>query len=83
MYRSSETNRGNLECYLKNTIRVPDDTKEIYFRPQSIHIYTYHSLDGNEWIDTGIKLDAKVLSDDYVNQTYGGFFTGAFVEWLI
>ncbi|MDU5150149.1 glycoside hydrolase family 43 protein [uncultured Anaerococcus sp.] len=76
-----ETNRGNLECYLKNTIQVPDDTKEIYFRTTvDTQFYTYqYSLDGNEWIDTGIKLDAKVLSDDYVNQTYGGFFTGAFV----
>ena len=26
-----------------------------------------------------VKLDAKILSDDYVNQRYGGFFTGAFV----
>ena len=26
-----------------------------------------------------MKLDAKILSDDYVNQRYGGFFTGAFV----
>lgn len=26
-----------------------------------------------------MKLDAKVLSDDYIVQRYGGFFTGAFV----
>ena len=26
-----------------------------------------------------VKLDAAILSDDYVLQSYGGFFTGAFV----
>ncbi len=26
-----------------------------------------------------LKLDAMILSDDYVNSHYGGFFTGAFV----
>ena len=26
-----------------------------------------------------VQLDAAVLSDDYVLQSYGGFFTGAFV----
>jgi xylan 1,4-beta-xylosidase len=42
--------------------------------------YTYeYSFDGLEWHPTGVELDAKILSDDYVNQTYGGFFTGAFV----
>lgn len=37
------------------------------------------SFDGEHWHGLGVELDAKVLSDDYVNQRYGGFFTGAFV----
>ena len=42
--------------------------------------YTYeYSFDGVTWQGTGVELDAKVLSDDYVLQTYGGFFTGAYV----
>lgn len=32
-----------------------------------------------DWSIIDVKLDAAVLSDDYVLQTYGGFFTGAFV----
>lgn len=43
--------------------------------------YTYdYSLDGGaSWNETGIWLDAKLLSDDYVMGKYWGFFTGAFV----
>ena len=32
-----------------------------------------------KWLEIPILLDAAILSDDYVLQTYGGFFTGAFV----
>ena len=42
--------------------------------------YAYeYSFDGETWTELPVRLDARILSDDYVNQTYGGFFTGAFV----
>ena len=31
----------------------------------------------------GLKLDAKILSDDYIVRQYGGFFTGAFVGMAV
>lgn len=76
-----ETDKGNLNCYLKNTIPLPKDVTEIYFMTEvDKEYYTYrYSLDGKDWKETGIKLDSKILSDDYVNLTHGGFFTGAFV----
>lgn len=36
-------------------------------------------IDGEHFTEIPVRLDAKILSDDYVNQRYGGFFTGAFV----
>lgn len=42
--------------------------------------YSYeYSFDGTSWVNLGVKLDAKILSDDYILRRYGGFFTGAFV----
>lgn len=37
------------------------------------------SFDGKNYTEIPGTLDAAVLSDDYVLQSYGGFFTGAFV----
>ena len=45
---------------------------------KSFYQYAY-SFNGVNWSVIDVKLDAAVLSDDYVLQTYGGFFTGAFV----
>ena len=36
-------------------------------------------LMGITFVEIPVKLDSAVLSDDYVLQSYGGFFTGAFV----
>ncbi len=44
--------------------------------PHGILFYEY-SFDGERFTEIPVKLDAKILSDDYVNQRYGGFFTGA------
>ena len=76
-----ETDRGQLKSYFKKVLDLPENSNEIYLKTVvDTQYYGYeYSLDGNNWIDTGVKLDAKILSDDYVNQTYGGFFTGAYV----
>lgn len=78
----TENNRGNFTSYLKDqAIKVPEDVTDVYFRVNvQTQQYTYsYSFDGKEWLEIPILLDAAILSDDYVLQTYGGFFTGAFV----
>ncbi|KSV56329.1 beta-xylosidase [Pediococcus acidilactici] len=78
----AENNRGNYTSYLKDhAVKVPDDVDEAWLRTQvekQTYYYEY-SFDGQEWHRIPVELDAAVLSDDYVLQTYGGFFTGAFV----
>lgn len=62
-------------------VAVPDDVETVWLRTcVRTQTYSYeYSFDGEQWTDLGVQLDAKILSDDYVNQRYGGFFTGAFV----
>lgn len=78
----AENNRGNYTSYLKDhAVKVPDDVDEVWLRTQvekQTYYYEY-SFDGQEWHRIPVELHAAVLSDDYVLQTYGGFFTGAFV----
>ncbi|WP_424765356.1 glycoside hydrolase family 43 protein [Necropsobacter rosorum] len=58
---------GQYTSYLKeNAIIIPENTYE-------------YSFDGKQWQEIPVKLDAAILSDDYVLRSYGGFFTGAFV----
>ncbi len=77
-----ESNCGNYVSMLKdNAIAIPADIEKVWLRTKvrtSCYSYEY-SFDGKKWIEIPIELDAKVLSDDYVLQTYEGFFTGAFV----
>lgn len=78
----AENNRGNYTSYLRdNAIAIPADVEWVYFKTEvRTSSYTYlYSFDGENWLETGVNLDAAVLSDDYVLQSYGGFFTGAFV----
>ena len=78
----TENNQGVFKSYLKEAaISVPEEIKYVYFKTiVSTSTYSYaYSFDGESWIDIPVQLDAKVLSDDYVNSSYGGFFTGAFV----
>ena len=78
----TQNNCGVFTSFLKEeAIKVPENVEYIYFKVEvRTEYYTYsYSFDGTHWINIPIKLDAKILSDDYVNQTYGGFFTGAFV----
>ena len=78
----AENNHGNYTSYLKDhAVKLPDDIDEVWLRTQvekQTYYYEY-SFDGQEWQRIPVELDAAVLSDDYVLQTYGGFFTGAFV----
>jgi len=77
-----ENNRGKYTSYLKdNAIKIPEGTEYVWFRTKvRKESYTYeYSFDGVSFTEIPVKLDAAVLSDDYVLQSYGGFFTGAFV----
>lgn len=64
-----------------NAVPVPDDAETVWLRTRvRTQTYTYdYSFDGEHWQNLCVELDARILSDDYVNQRYGGFFTGAFV----
>lgn len=78
----AQNDNNNYTSFLKDqAIQIPAGTEYVWFktkvRKQS---YTYeYSFDGSEWHEIPVELDAAILSDDYVLQTYGGFFTGAFV----
>lgn len=78
----AENNRGNYTSYLRDqAVAIPNDVEYIWFKTlvrKSYYQYAY-SFDGKNWSLIDVKLDAGVLSDDYVLQSYGGFFTGAFV----
>jgi xylan 1,4-beta-xylosidase len=78
----AENNQNRYTSYLKDkAIIIPDSVDEVFFRTQVRGLdYTYqYSFDGKSWLETGVKLDAMVLSDEYILSSYGGFFTGAFV----
>ncbi len=79
---TGENNRGKYTSYLKDdAIKIPEGTEYVWFRTKvRKETYTYeYSFDGTTFIEIPVKFDAAVLSDDYVLQSYGGFFTGAFV----
>lgn len=76
-----ECDQGKLTSHLaKNKISI-EDAEYIYLKTKvrKTHYAYAYSYDGEHWHDIPVILDAKVLSDDYVNRHYGGFFTGAFV----
>ncbi|MCP0887025.1 glycoside hydrolase family 43 protein [Ligilactobacillus sp. WILCCON 0076] len=78
----AQNDNNNYTSYLKdNSIKIPDTVNYIWFRTKIRKLeYSYeYSFDGITWFSTPVILDAAILSDDYVLQTYGGFFTGAFV----
>ena len=64
-----------------DAIPVPDDVEFVWLRTKvRKQSYRYeYSFDGKNYTEIPGTLDAAVLSDDYVRQSYGGFFTGAFV----
>ena len=78
----AQNDRNQLTTFLRGSaIAIPDDVRSVGLRTKvRTQYYTYeYSFDGEIWTELPVQLDAKILSDDYVNQTYGGFFTGAFV----
>lgn len=78
----AENDRGRYRSHLRDAaIAIPDGVEWVHLRTAvRTATYTYeYSFDGTTWQGTGVELDAKVLSDDYVLQSYGGFFTGAYV----
>ena len=62
---------------------VPEGVDRVWLRAKvRTQWYAYeYSFDGETWTELPVRLDARILSDDYVNQTYGGFFTGASWVW--
>lgn len=76
-----ETDRGVTKSYINSKIVLSNEINTIYFKSivKKNRYKYYYSVDGNDWIYTGICLDSKILSDDYIAETNGGFFTGAFV----
>lgn len=65
----------------ENAIAIPEDVDAVWLRTKvRTEYYTYeYSFDGEHFEEIPVTLDAKILSDDYVCQRYGSFFTGAFV----
>lgn len=83
--RVIEVAQNNFDTYtsfLQNeAIEIPQGVEDVWLRTKvRTGTYTYeYSFDGRSWHTVPIVLDSKILSDDYVAQRYGGFFTGAFV----
>ncbi len=78
----AQNDNNNYTSFLKDdAIQIPEGTECVWFRTKVCKLdYTYeYSFDGETWETVPVTLDAAILSDDYVLQNYGGFFTGAFV----
>lgn len=78
----AECDHKKYTSFLKeNAVKIPPDADWVWFKTIVDHLdYFYeYSFDGKNYHRIPVKLDAKILSDDYVNSHYGGFFTGAFV----
>lgn len=78
----TQNDRDSYTSFLKDdAIKIPEGTEWVWFRTKvRKESYTYeYSFDGTNFIEIPVVFDAAILSDDYVNQTMGGFFTGAFV----
>ncbi|SKA09640.1 xylan 1,4-beta-xylosidase [Pilibacter termitis] len=78
----AQNNRGVYTSYLKEkAIPIPEGVEYVWFKTKvRKQTYTYeYSFDGTLWQEIPVTLDMSILSDDYVLQSYGGFFTGAFV----
>lgn len=81
-----ENNCGKYMLYLKdNVIKVLDGVEYVWFWIKVCkQIYSYeYSFDGVMFIEILVQLDVVVLFDDYVLQSYGGFFIGVFVGLVV
>lgn len=78
---TAEYDFGNLTIHEDQGVKLPVGTHRVWLRT-SVRMgwYTYsYSLDHATWHGIPVRFDAAHLSDDYIAQRYGGFFTGAFV----
>lgn len=78
----AQNDRNVYTTFLReNAVAIPEDVTKVWLRSKTDGItYRYeYSFDGEDWQPLGPALDSCKLSDEYVQQTYGGFFTGAFV----
>lgn len=78
----AQNDRNTYTTFLKDdAVVIPEVVTSVWLRTKvRTQTYSYeYSFDGADWQEIPVTLDAKILSDEYVNQTYGGFFTGAFV----
>jgi xylan 1,4-beta-xylosidase len=79
----AQNDRNHYTSYLQDAaVQVPEGVDSVRFRVRvrtQTYAYEYSFDDGATWSAVPVTLDAKILSDDYVLQEYGGFFTGAFV----
>lgn len=78
----AQNDNNHYTSFLKDqAIAIPAGTEFVWFKVKvRKESYTYqYSFDGQNWETVPVELDAAILSDDYVLQTSGGFFTGAFV----
>lgn len=64
-----------------HAVVIPPNIEWVWFKTVIDHLdyYYEYSFNGEDWNRIPVKLDAMILSDDYVAMHYGGFFTGAFV----
>jgi xylan 1,4-beta-xylosidase len=81
----TKTDRGNQTSVLgglNQQIPIPDGVKSIGMklitRDRYYH-FEYSFDDGKTWKEIVWGFESTHLSDDYTVETYGGFFTGAFV----
>lgn len=78
----SQSDRYNYRSYLREqAVLIPENVLTIHLKvtvDTQRYWYSY-SFDGQHWDDIPVVLDARILSDEYVNQVYCGSFTGAFV----
>lgn len=78
---TAEYDFGRLVTHREAEVVLPEGTHQVWLRTQvRTGWYTYsYSLDCEHWHGIPVRFDAAHLSDDYIAQRYGGFFTGAFV----
>jgi xylan 1,4-beta-xylosidase len=74
-------NKKHSSVLKENAVKIPAQVEWVWLKSvvDRLDYFYEYSFDGKLWNRIPVKLDAKVLSDDYVCSHYGGFFTGAFV----
>lgn len=81
----AQCNRGGYTSFLRDdAIPVPDGA-DVWFRTKvRKQTYTYeYSFDGENYKEIPVTLDASILSDDYVLQSYGGFSPVHLLVWHV